>query len=92
MQVRLKTQTFTLGLFLFQAQHAQFLKTQKYCDDQFRKNMKQICNKIKNLFIRKTCTFFADMYYGAAHKLGIIFFEEKPPAYCSAAWVKMCIQ
>ncbi|XP_052702575.1 conodipine-P2-like [Crassostrea angulata] len=73
------------------ARHADFLKTRAFCDDQFKANMKKTCNQIKNPLIRGPCTMFAKLYFKAVHKLGVFFFEQKPPPYCSSTWVKKCV-
>uniref|UniRef100_K1Q895 Conodipine-M alpha chain n=1 Tax=Magallana gigas TaxID=29159 RepID=K1Q895_MAGGI len=68
------------------ARHADFLKTRAFCDDQFKANMKKTCNQIQNPLIRGPCTMFAKLYFKAVHKLGVFFFEQKPPPYCSSTW------
>nr|XP_034325170.1 uncharacterized protein LOC109620768 [Crassostrea gigas] len=73
------------------ARHADFLKTRAFCDDQFKANMKKTCNQIQNPLIRGPCTMFAKLYFKAVHKLGVFFFEQKPPPYCSSTWVKKCV-
>lgn len=75
----------------WQARHADFLKTRAFCDDQFKANMKKTCNHIQNPLIRGPCTMFAKLYFKAVHKLGLFFFEQKPPPYCSSTWVKKCV-
>ncbi|XP_061188361.1 uncharacterized protein LOC133196491 [Saccostrea echinata] len=74
------------------AQHSNFQKTRRFCDKQFRENMKQACKTIKNLLVRGACSLTANLYFKAVHKLGMFYFEQKSPAYCSAAWVKKCIK